>query len=383
MVSTMRHTPRTIHRAALPALGSLATALLCLPALGQSHHLGWCHGVHNPHHNSGCAAGNPPLHTNIHTPAVVTPGPSQQSGLQQPTPALVVVTTSPPSVWVEQQHPHAAQATTPQTQLVLQPIPTLVLPTPQKPSVIVAPPNAPVFVQAPQVPAPTLRPSLPPAALPVPQATPRPTRPVPLAPMLVPPQPVTQTGTPVPQAIPSAQAQAPQSPPLPVPALPALQAQAVVFVRPVPQTPVTASNPRPTGIAQPVRPETPGAQVVTSQTTTPTPTTPSLAGRPGVVMPSSVPWVVAAPGRQMPHALPTRLDATGTAPTTHCIASGFGWRREQQADGQWRVIGAHPYLRTTEYLVRDIPANHHSHAHCLVEVGRHHPAFEHGSSQQP
>jgi hypothetical protein len=54
----------------------------------------------------------------------------------------------------------------------------------------------------------------------------------------------------------------------------------------------------------------------------------------------------------------------------NCLASGFGWRREQGPDGHWRLAGAHPDLRTMDALVRDIPANHHLHSGCVVEVVR-------------
>lgn len=81
-------------------------------------------------------------------------------------------------------------------------------------------------------------------------------------------------------------------------------------------------------------------------------------------------WVVPSPGRQPSHDLPFRMSMEIMPRTTHCLASGFGWRREQRPDGTWRLAGAHPDLRTTDVLVRDIPANHHLHSGCVVEVVR-------------
>jgi len=83
-----------------------------------------------------------------------------------------------------------------------------------------------------------------------------------------------------------------------------------------------------------------------------------------------VTWVVSSPGRQPSHDLPFRVTMETMPRAAHCLASGFGWRREQLPDGTWRLAGAHPDLRTTDALVRDIPANHHLHSGCVVEVVR-------------
>jgi len=87
-------------------------------------------------------------------------------------------------------------------------------------------------------------------------------------------------------------------------------------------------------------------------------------------------WVVAGLGRQRAFALPARTEVAEVQVPIHCLASGFGPRREQKADGSWEIKGLHAQLRTTESIIRNIPANHHRDAGCLIEVRRRIPSQE-------
>ncbi|MDP3519164.1 MAG: hypothetical protein Q8S02_00930 [Hydrogenophaga sp.] len=170
-----------------------------------------------------------------------------------------------------------------------------------------------------------------------------------------------------------------------------------VVLTPQPQVPVvTVTPPQPPVVVPPqvttllvpvLPPKPPTTQVVPPRSPQPElvvsahrPTdTPQAVPQGGVVQPQVTPhnggstWVVRLPGRQPAHALPTRIDvASGGAPV-QCVVSGFGWRKQPQADGGWELIGFHPHLRTTDILVRDIPANRHTHAGCVLEVVRRQP----------
>jgi hypothetical protein len=84
-------------------------------------------------------------------------------------------------------------------------------------------------------------------------------------------------------------------------------------------------------------------------------------------------WILPNMGWQKPHLLPTVKGSVDGVAHRQCIASGYGWRREQLPDGSWRMIGVHPQLRTNDAIIRDIPANHYNQSSCMVEVIRRRP----------
>lgn len=308
----------------------------------------------------------PPLQTvstgNNRPPVAIPPG-------QQPKPPVITaqpqvpVTTSNPAIPLAQQQP--VVTSTPQT-LAQPTLPTLTTGNNQPPVAIPTgqQPKPPVITAQPQVPITTSNPAIPLALRP----------------------PVT-TSTPQPLA-------QPQLPPTVV------TAQPPVAIPPVRQPgPAQVLAQPPITIAQ----TTPGAGQ-TPTAVTPTPhigtTIPSTAGNgpgnpPGdprtgdngtpVLVVSGVPasaavsaggraWVVPGLGRQLAHQLPTRTEPVDDATPIHCVASGFGLRRAKKADGSWEITGLHEHLRTTESVIRNIPANHHRDAGCLIEVRRRVPA---------
>jgi hypothetical protein len=171
------------------------------------------------------------------------------------------------------------------------------------------------------------------------------------------------------------------NPPQPPVVVTQLYPPVLVAVNQPTQQVTTVSPPLPPGVV--TQPNPPGQFTVnlpTQQVTMVSTPRPSLedqavqplaqtAGGASPQMPL-VTWVVPSPGRQPPHDLPFRVTMETMPRTAHCLASGFGWRREQLPDGTWRLAGAQPDLRTTDALVRDIPANHHLHSGCVVEVVR-------------
>jgi hypothetical protein len=119
--------------------------------------------------------------------------------------------------------------------------------------------------------------------------------------------------------------------------------------------------PRPTPIRQPVKVPTliaarPSGQPPTGQTPVGTPST-----RPAIVTP--------LPGRQPVHALPVHR-ASADASRVTCLASGFGWRKFDDGNGNTRRVGLAPVLYTPDMLMHDLPANHPRHAECLIVVDR-------------
>jgi hypothetical protein len=87
------------------------------------------------------------------------------------------------------------------------------------------------------------------------------------------------------------------------------------------------------------------------------------------------PWTVGIvteqPGRQRGHSAPSYRTADGHL--VQCLAGGFGWRYVVGSDGSVRLAGRLPVLRTTDVMVRDLPANHLVSPECVVAVRRHHP----------
>ena len=65
--------------------------------------------------------------------------------------------------------------------------------------------------------------------------------------------------------------------------------------------------------------------------------------------------VAAAPGRQVQHDLPSYQTPDGQV--VQCHAGGFGWRYVVDSDGTVKLAGRLPVLRTTDMVVRDLPAN--------------------------
>jgi hypothetical protein len=217
--------------------------------------------------------------------------------------------------------------------------------------------------QTPQQQVPTLKPPLPQPQVPVrePIAVPQPQTPPQQVPTLQPPLPQPQVPVREPIAVPQ-----PQIPPHQVPTL---QPPLPVVKPQVPPTVTSVTPPHPI-TTQPPQVITPPSRPVTQPHTQPP------VGHPGGTQTTGGPgpghgidWIVQLPGRQPPHALPVRVEPADGS-TVHCVASGFGWRRQQRDDGSWQLIGVHAHLRTTDMLVRDIPANRHSHAGCVLEVVR-------------
>jgi hypothetical protein len=210
------------------------------------------------------------------------------------------------------------------------------------------PVGTPALQQEPPQPGPMQVPQLvaqPSQAMPTPTAIPTPT-PVAVPPMV--PQLVAQPSlaVPTPNAIPT---------PTPV-AVPLQVPQAVSAPYLVPH-----QVPRPTPIRQPVKVLTliaarPSGQQPTGQTPVGTP-----SSRPAIVTP--------LPGRQPAHALPIHR-ASADAIRRTCLASGFGWRKLDDGNGNTRRAGLAPVLYTPDMLMHDLPANHPRHAECLIVVDR-------------
>ena len=284
-------------------------SLLAGQAVADGGHIGWCTGVGNKH-NAACAgtAGVPVVNGDGTPTTTASPG-------TQGTPTLPVASVSVP-------------------QPVAQP--SLVVPTPNA-----IPTPTPVAVPS-QVPQLVAQPSL---AVPTPNAIPTPT------PVAVPsqvPQLVAQPGlaVPTPNAIPTA---------TPV-AVPSQVPHAVSAPDLVPH-----QVPRPTPVRQPVKVPTfiaarPPGQQPAGQTPGGTP-----SSRPVIVTP--------LPGRQPAHALPVHR-ASADAGRLTCLASGFGWRKFDDGNGNTRRVGLAPVLYTPDMLMHDLPANHPRHAECLIVVDR-------------
>jgi hypothetical protein len=283
--------------------------LVAARAAADGGHIGWCTGVGNKH-NAACAgtAGVPVVNGGGTPTTTISPG-------TQGTPTLPVASVSVP-------------------QPVAQP--GLAVPTPNA-----IPTPMPVAVPS-RVPQPVAQPGL---AVPTPNAIPTP------MPVAVPsrvPQPVAQPGlaVPTPNAIPT---------PMPV-AVPSQVPQPVSAPYLVPH-----QVPRPTPVRQPVKVPTtivdrPSIPYLTVQTPGGT-----LSTRPAIITP--------LPGRQLAHALPVHR-ASADASRLTCLASGFGWRKFDDGNGNTRRVGLAPVLYTSDMLLHDLPANHPRHAECLIVVDR-------------
>jgi len=192
------------------------------------------------------------------------------------------------------------------------------------------PPRAPVAV-------PPMVPPLAPQA--VPQATPM------LVPQPVPPRapvPTPPLSPPLVNATGSG-----SSPAQALVLLPASQTTTVVIRRPVStsQTPVRGVDPQSQGVSL--------VQAATRE-------------------PWTVGIVTEQPGRQRGHSAPSYRTADGHL--VQCLAGGFGWRYVVRSDGSVRLAGRLPVLRTTDVIVRDLPANHLVSPECVVAVRRRFPA---------
>ena len=286
--------------------------VVALPARAASQHLGWCQGVGNPHHNVGCIAEPPPTGSAGTQPPVVTPPQTTSGGGLPPTPGQISTGTGATGS---------------------QPYPIPPLPTPVEPPL--APTTAPPVTQ--QVPTPVPQPQA------VPQQVPTPIPPI-----------TQQVPTPMPQ---------PQAVPQQVPTL-------------VP--PITQQVPTPVPPTQPGGPGSAGT-VLTRPRPIPREWTPAptLAASATIVAPAGPglsAWVAgpvtAQPGRQGHHALPSYM--TGEGEVVHCLAGGFGWRYVPGKDGSTRLVGRLPALRSTDVIVRDVPANQLMSPECVVTVRRRH-----------
>ncbi len=361
----------------------------------------------------------PPLTVAVQGPTVLPPQPLVANVVPRPpvvTPQpQVPVTSTNPAIPLAQQQPVVTSTPQPLAQ------PTLPTTTTggNPPQVAVPPgqtPRPPVITAQPQVPVTTANPAIPLAQ----QQSVVTSTPQPLA---QPTLPTTSTGGNPPQvAVPTGQTPRPPvitaQPQVPVttanPAIPLAQQQPVVTSTPQPLAqptlPPTVVSSQPPVAIPPIK-QPGGAQV---QAQPPVNTVQRLpgAGQPpastniptvvGQAVPngattgpgsgpsdrtnttgtqvaqasaaSTIPagraWIVSGVGRQPAHALPTRTDVSETPVPIHCVASGFGPRRERLPDGTWQIIGLHPTLRTTDTIVRNIPANHHRDAGCLIEVRR-------------
>jgi hypothetical protein len=170
----------------------------------------------------------------------------------------------------------------------------------------------------------------------------------------------------VPSLVPQPVAQ----PPLAV-ATPSMVPNAVPVAVPslVPTTPTSVPTPhlvphqvpRPTPIRQPVQVPT----IIAAR-----PSCQQPAGQTPVGTPSTRPAIITSlPGRQPAHALPVHR-ASADAGRLTCLASGFGWRKLDDGNGNTRRVGLAPVLYTPDMLLHDLPANHPRQAECLIVVDR-------------
>ncbi len=376
---------------------------------------------------TGPAAHHAPATSTLQVTSVAQPSAQGPSSVMRP-PAITVVTQNPgaviqvnPVTTLSRPRP-TANPVIGQVPVLAPAIPTqrppqpIATPQPQQPTQVAVPllqpplptQQAPQPVATPQpqqpvqVATPLMTPPLPTQQVPQPVATPQPQRPVQVAtPLMTPPLPTQQA----PQPIATPQPQQPTqvavpllqppihgvmnpplqvttvNPPQPPVVVTQLHSPVLVALNQPTQQVTTVSPPLPSGVVMQPHPlgqvavNQPTQQVTTLNTARPPlgdQVAQQLALTAGGVSPQMplVTWVVSSPGRQPSHDLPFRVSMETTPRTTHCLASGFGWRREQLPDGTWRLAGAHPDLRTTDALVRDIPADHHLHSGCVVEVVR-------------
>ena len=290
-------------------------------ASSEGNHRGWCIGVGNTHHRSSCVpttsggTGTGTSNTPTGTPVTPTgPDPSRPS-LVTPTNPLPPTTAG--SYPVPYPVPQLAPLIAPHIAPQLQPV--------------AVPPLVPVLVPQPK---PPLAPSLAPQIVP-----PKPPSAVPsLVPVLVlRPRPLA-TPLAVPQVVPSPQ-------PVAVPQL-------------VPQPILQAAQPRPQGGSQ-----TPAGGGTTGGRAT-------VTHRPNAKQPADAhQHVTPLAGRQNPHDIPNFTDLVRGG-TVDCLASGLQRRMHVDARGGVTLSGAAPHVDIGDPIVRDIPAENHRHAGCVIKVKR-------------
>ena len=303
------------------ALTIAVSAFTAEEASSEGNHRGWCIGVGNTHHRSSCvpttsgATGTGTSNTPTGTPVTSTgPDPSRPS-LVAPTNPLPPTTAG--SYPVPYPVPQLAPLIAPHIAPQLQPV--------------AVPPLVPVLVPQPK---PPLAPSLAPQIVPPksPSAVPS------LVPVLVlRPQPLA-TPLAVPQVVPSPQ-------PAAVPQL-------------VPQPILQGVQPRPQGGSQ-----TPAGAGTTGGRAT-------VTHRPNAKQPADAhQHVTPLAGRQNPHDIPNFTDPVRGG-TVDCLASGLQRRMHVDARGGVTLSGAAPHVDIGDPIVRDIPAENHRHAGCVIKVKR-------------
>ena len=322
-------------------------------ASSEGNHRGWCIGVGNTHHRSSCVpttsggTGTGTSNTPTGTPVTPTgPDPSRPS-LVTPTNPLPPTTAGsyPVPYPVPQLAPLIAPHIAPQLQPVAVPplVPVLV-PQPKPP---LAPSLAPQIVPPqPPLAVPLLRPVL------VPQ--PKPPLAPSLAPQIVPPKSPSAVPSLVPVLVLRPQ---PLATPLAVPqVVPSPQPVAVPQL--VPQPILQAAQPRPQGGSQ-----TPAGGGTTGGRAT-------VTHRPNAKQPADAhQHVTPLAGRQNPHDIPNFTDPVRGG-TVDCLASGLQRRMHVDARGGVTLSGAAPHVDIGDPIVRDIPAENHRHAGCVIKVKR-------------
>ena len=293
---------------------SLALAAIGYPAAGYANgnHLGWCHGVGNLQHSTGCA-GLPTIgpHPSVPTPSVNSVAENQNSYLVPPLPPMARPNLVPQAIPQPSLPPQRTPGPVPQPQAVPRQVPA----TPQA------------------IPQPALPPQRTPGLVPQPQAVPRQ---VPATSQAIPQPslPPQRTPGPVPQ---------PQAVPRQVPATP----QAI----PQPSLPPQRTPSMTLGTARVPVMSSLGA---TSQRLT----------KP--LDPLSL--IVPMPGRQQAGQFHRTIHPEiGQTGHNVCLVSGYGRRRTSEVGHE---VGLTLGFHLTDAIVRELPFDRHLYAGCFIVVER-------------
>ena len=134
--------------------------------------------------------------------------------------------------------------------------------------------------------------------------------------------------------------------------------QPVAVSQLVPQPILQAAQPRPQGGSQ-----TPAGAGTTGGRAT-------VTHRPNAKQPADAhQHVTPLAGRQNPHDIPNFTDPVRGG-TVDCLASGLQRRMHVDARGGVTLSGAAPHVDIGDPIVRDIPAENHRHAGCVIKVKR-------------
>ena len=324
---------------------SLALAAIGYPAAGYANgnHLGWCHGVGNLQHSTGCA-GLPTIgpHPSVPTPSVNSVAENQNSYLVPPLPPMA--------------RPNLVPQAIPQPSLPPQRTPGLV-PQPQA-----VPRQVPATPQA--IPQPSLPPQRTPGPVPQPQAVPRQ---VPATPQAIPqpslPPQRTPGLVPQPQAVPRQVPATPQA--IPQPSLPPQRTPGPV---PQPQAVPRQVSATPQAIPQPSLPpqRTPSMTLGTARV----PVMSSLGATSQRLTKPLDPLslIVPMPGRQQAGQFHRTIHPEiGQTGHNVCLVSGYGRRRTSEVGHE---VGLTLGFHLTDAIVRELPFDRHLYAGCFIVVER-------------